>query len=97
CGTLPTYPFLAYEAATKFAVLCGRNTVQIRPQNGKVRDLEMLQKEISNRVNMTKKNDFLLSFTSEPYQITAFRDGRVFIHGSSSIEESKKVYYQYFT
>ena len=31
CGTNRTYPYLSYENQTKTAVLCGRNTVQIRP------------------------------------------------------------------
>jgi molybdopterin/thiamine biosynthesis adenylyltransferase len=96
CGANPTYPFLSYEQSTKFAMLCGRDTVQIRPSGIDRRDLQLLSEIIEKSADVTHKNAFLLSFKNDPYTITAFKDGRVFIHGTSSIAESKKVYYQYF-
>ncbi|OLN22044.1 thiamine biosynthesis protein MoeB [Domibacillus antri] len=96
CGANPVYPFLSYEQSTKFAVLCGRDTVQIRPSNMKQRDLHLLSESVEKSAHITHKNAFLISFKNDPYTITAFKDGRVFIHGTSSVEESKKVYYQYF-
>ncbi|OMP65988.1 ThiF family adenylyltransferase [Domibacillus epiphyticus] len=96
CGANPVYPFLSYELSTKFAVLCGRDTVQIRPSSIKKRDLQLLSESVENSADITHKNAFLISFKKDTYTITAFQDGRVFIHGTSSIDESKKVYYQYF-
>lgn len=96
CGANPVYPFLSYEKTTKFAVLCGRDTVQIRPEGIKERDLQKLSETVENTASITHKNHFLLSFKNEPYTVTAFKDGRVFIQGVSSVEESKKVYYQFF-
>ncbi|WP_046175828.1 ThiF family adenylyltransferase [Domibacillus indicus] len=96
CGSRPVYPFLSYEHTTKFAVLCGRDTVQIRPAGILKRDLHELADYIKKTAVITHQNGFLLSFHHAPYTVTAFKDGRVFIQGSSSVEESKKVYYQYF-
>lgn len=36
CGRLRTYPSLTFEGQTKTEVLCGRNTVQIRPVCGRI-------------------------------------------------------------
>lgn len=96
CGQQPVYPFLSYERTTKFAVLCGRDTVQIRPADVGKRDLAELAGHIKQTASITHQNGFLLSFHQAPYTVTAFRDGRVFIQGVSSVEESKRVYYQYF-
>ena len=43
CGRLRTYPSLTFEAQTKTEVLCGRNTVQIRPGVRKNFNLEELK------------------------------------------------------
>ncbi|WP_050182327.1 ThiF family adenylyltransferase [Domibacillus robiginosus] len=96
CGTKPVYPFLSYERTTKFAVLCGRDTVQIRPADVTERNLSELAGHIQQTADITHQNGFLLSFQHAPYTVTAFKDGRVFIQGVSSVEESKRVYYQYF-
>ncbi|MGG3449421.1 ThiF family adenylyltransferase [Domibacillus aminovorans] len=96
CGANPVYPFLSYEQSTKFAVLCGRDTVQIRPAGIDRRDLHLLSENVKKNADVTHQNAFLLSFKKEPYTVTAFKDGRVFIQGVSSVEESKKVYYRYF-
>ncbi|MCP3763982.1 ThiF family adenylyltransferase [Domibacillus sp. A3M-37] len=96
CGAHPIYPFLSYEHTTKFAVLCGRDTVQIRPAGISKRNLGELAEHVRNTAAITHQNGFLLSFQQEPYTVTAFGDGRIFIQGVSSIEESKKVYYHYF-
>lgn len=96
CGPNPVYPFLSYERTTKFAVLCGRDTVQIRPADVNHRDLLLLADQVKKRADITHQNGFLLSFRHEVHVITAFRDGRVLIQGTSSIQESKSIYYQYF-
>ncbi|WP_342559110.1 ThiF family adenylyltransferase [Metasolibacillus sp. FSL K6-0083] len=94
CGEKPTYPFLQPNATTKFASLCGRDTVQIRPVY-KMRDLYALKKQLTSE-KITHFNDFLISFNVENYQLTAFKDGRVFVHGTADIQQAKSVYYQYF-
>ena len=91
CGTLPTYPYLSYEAQTKTEVLCGRNTVQIRASREVA--LESLAHQLG-RLGKVNVNDFLLSLDYEPYRVVIFRDGRAFIHGTDSLEKAKKIYYQ---
>ncbi|MER2106748.1 MAG: MoeB/ThiF family adenylyltransferase [Solibacillus sp.] len=92
CGEQATYPYLAYEAQTKAAVLCGRNTVQLRPQPLQHVTLESLEYILKHH-GITKRNPFLLSVDYAPYRLVFFKDGRVLIHGTSDIVEAKKIYY----
>ena len=46
CGNTRTYPSLTFEAQMKTEVLCGRNTVQIRPGIKRVLHLEEVQKRL---------------------------------------------------
>lgn len=94
CGTSPSYPFLQQDATTRFASLCGRDTVQIRPTYT-TRDLTTLANKLTG-ASITHHNEFLLTFEVTGYTLTAFRDGRVFVHGTADVTEAKKIYYQYF-
>jgi len=91
CGENPSYPTLSYDARTKTEVLCGRDTVQIR--SNKSVGLDDLAIQLEN-VGSVKKNGFLLSLYYESYRVVIFQDGRTFIHGTNSVEEARKVYYQ---
>ncbi|UJL46709.1 ThiF family adenylyltransferase [Virgibacillus sp. NKC19-16] len=91
CGVDPSYRYLTYAAQTKMEILCGRNTVQIRPNR------EIYLEELANRLEKiapVKTNDFLLSMEYQSCRIVFFHDGRALIHGTNSIEKAKSVYYQ---
>ncbi|WP_035511127.1 MoeB/ThiF family adenylyltransferase [Halobacillus karajensis] len=92
CGEAPSYPYLSGEKMTKTAVLCGRDTVQIRPGIKEKRDLEKLKKLLPK--GEIKENPFLLSFKSPEYRMVFFRDGRVLIHGTKDIKEAKSIYHK---
>ncbi|WP_456271116.1 thiazole biosynthesis adenylyltransferase ThiF [Bacillus sp. AK031] len=95
CGTKPTYPFLQYENQTKTAVLCGRNTVQLRPQSHQDRDLETLADTLRSAGGKVERNPFLLSCEMDEHRLVLFKDGRVLIHGTKDITEAKKIYHRY--
>lgn len=44
CGLNRTYPYLSYENQTKVAVLCGRNTVQIRTVESRQYNFDDIEK-----------------------------------------------------
>ena len=92
CGSQPSYPFLQYERQTKAAVLCGRNTVQLRPSHQHSHQLERLEKTLQKR-GKVKRNPFLLSCQLDDYRIVIFQDGRVFVHGTNDIKIAKNMYY----
>lgn len=95
CGTKRTYPYLSYENQTKTAVLCGRDSVQIRPPFQSVRDLEALEIVLANQGGIIERNPYLLSYNAPPHRLVFFKDGRVLIHGTKDISEAKALYHRY--
>lgn len=95
CGGKRTYPALQYENETKFAVLCGRDTVQIRPAQRDGWEWTTLISFLQQQGIRIEQNEYLLAFTIHPYRFVVFSDGRVFIHGTNDIQEAKRLYYQY--
>ena len=92
CGTDPTYPYLQYEEQTKAAVLCGRNTVQIRQNHLQQADWDSLEGKLKKR-GQVKRNPFLLSCEMDSHRFIFFMDGRVLIHGTNDVLAAKKLYY----
>ncbi|MBO8176331.1 MAG: thiazole biosynthesis adenylyltransferase ThiF [Bacillus sp. (in: Bacteria)] len=95
CGTHQTYPFLSYEHQTKTEVLCGRNTVQIRPAIKGPRDLDELAKVLSRQGGNVEKNPYLVSLEVPEHRLVVFKDGRVLVHGTKDIQEAKTLYHRY--
>jgi sulfur carrier protein ThiS adenylyltransferase len=95
CGENPTYPYLSYDMQTKTAVLCGRNSVQIRPAVRQDRDLEQLAQLLSQQGTKVEKNPYLLSFQVDEHRLVVFKDGRVLVHGTKDINEAKTLYHRY--
>ncbi|QKY69711.1 thiazole biosynthesis adenylyltransferase ThiF [Lentibacillus sp. CBA3610] len=94
CGASPTYPFLDYENQTKTAVLCGRDTVQIRPQSPKKPDLPEMADYLS-QLGIVEQNPFLLSFAVDANRLVLFQDGRVLVHGTNNVAQAKSLYHRY--
>ncbi|MDQ0160259.1 thiazole biosynthesis adenylyltransferase ThiF [Alkalibacillus salilacus] len=94
CGESPVYPYLSYENQTKTAVLCGRNTVQIRPPKKIDRDLHALVKQLEKQGGTIEQNPFLVTYHYVDRRVVFFKDGRVLIHGMKDIVEAKKIYHQ---
>ncbi|PEI63774.1 thiazole biosynthesis adenylyltransferase ThiF [Bacillus wiedmannii] len=96
CGENAIYPYLNKENTSKTAVLCGRNTVQIRPPHKEEMDFERYKELLHDRVNDLNVNPYLLSFSVEEKRLVAFKDGRVLVHGTKDISEAKTIYHRYF-
>ncbi|WP_019412572.1 thiazole biosynthesis adenylyltransferase ThiF [Paenisporosarcina sp. TG20] len=95
CGEKRTYPYLTFSNQTKTAVLCGRDTVQIRPPKLADRNLESLAKILSQQEGKVSLNPYLLSFSVGHHRLVIFKDGRVLIHGTKDIAEAKTLYHRY--
>ncbi|MFC7062863.1 thiazole biosynthesis adenylyltransferase ThiF [Halobacillus seohaensis] len=92
CGMERTYPFLSPENQAKSAVLCGRDTVQIRPSRKMDRDLDDLRASIHE--GQVEQNPFLLSFEIGDHRMVFFKDGRVLVHGTKDITEARRMYHK---
>lgn len=83
------------EQQIAYAVLCGRDTVQINPRNVEEFDLDELANQLkeSGEVKITP---FLLRFKpNEEVSLVFFKDGRVLIHGVNDITEARNYYSRY--
>jgi sulfur carrier protein ThiS adenylyltransferase len=95
CGNERTYPYLSFENQTKTAVLCGRDSVQLRPSIPTIRDLEALEKVFAKQGGTVQRNPYLLSYKVEPHRLVVFKDGRVLVHGTKDISKAKALYHRY--
>lgn len=95
CGNERTYPYLSFANQTKTVVLCGRDSVQIRPSLPTIRDLEALEKVFAKQGGTVLRNPYLLSYNVEPHRLVVFNDGRVLVHGTKDISEAKALYHRY--
>lgn len=94
CGLNPSYPHLDPRNAMKTAILCGRNTVQIRPAKQTTWNLEKLALSLKPHGEV-KSNEYLLSLSVEDHRLVIFADGRVLIHGTKDVHEAKRLYHQF--
>lgn len=95
CGEHPTYPFLEIDNQAKVAILCGRNTVQIRPGSLSKIDVDSVYKQLIDSNIEVDSNPFLISFYVDKHRIVLFKDGRAMIHNTKNIQEAKTLYHRY--
>ncbi|MCD7035219.1 ThiF family adenylyltransferase [Metabacillus sp. GX 13764] len=96
CGTERVYPYLQAENTSRTAVLCGRDTVQIRPPEHNLLNVGEKAEQLQGKVEGLFHNPFLLSFQAGELRLVAFKDGRVLVHGTKKTAEAKSVYHRYF-
>jgi molybdopterin/thiamine biosynthesis adenylyltransferase len=92
CGTEPTYPYLDVENMTKTSVLCGRDTVQIRPPKQEELNLNSLCEQLTALGYEVKANPYLLAVEFDGTRMVIFGDGRALIHGTKDIKQAKSYY-----
>ena len=92
CGTDRTYPYLDVENQSKSTVLCGRDTVQIRPPHKQEIDLQNLGVQLRALNYEVKGNPYLLSVETKDNRLVIFRDGRALIHGTKDMALARSIY-----
>ncbi len=83
--------FLDGMRETHLTVLCGRDSVQIRPPKTVALDLEALGERLEPLGEVSCRG-LTLEFTAEGLSMTLFRDGRALIRGTTRPEEAKQFY-----
>ncbi|OAB25420.1 thiamine biosynthesis protein ThiF [Paenibacillus macquariensis subsp. defensor] len=97
CGDQATYPYLSAANLEKVDVLCGRDTVQIRPSLRQSVNLEQLAVRLLNlQEGNVESNLFLVSYSIGAHRLVVFPDGRALIHGTKDIAEARSLYHRYF-
>lgn len=94
CGIQATFPYLSREHLTQTAVLCGRDTVQIRPARPVQRDLAQLAEQLREAGAAVEQNPYLVMAALSNNRLVFFRDGRVLVHGTSDPAEARSLYHR---
>lgn len=95
CGDEPIYPFLDGRYESKTAVLCGRDTVQVRPSQFSEKAYSSVVQVLSDLGSVKQTNAFLTQFVAEGHTVVLFKDGRALIHGTSDSMQAKMLYQRY--
>ena len=96
CGPKPIFPSLVPESGTNFAVLCGRDTVQVIPEKDRILSLVDAERVANRLGNPYKKTPYFIEMTSDGYRCILFANGRLLIHGLKDIQAGRKMYHRFF-
>lgn len=88
--------WLSGKQGSQSTVLCGRNAVQVSPQEKASISLDELAAGMRESGEV-EQNAFLLklTLTNPDYQVTVFRDGRAIIKGTSDTGIARGIYARY--
>ena len=89
------YDYLEGRKGSHEAVLCGRDAVQIRPEQSGKLDLEKLEQRLQP-LGSVERNAFLLRFHEENgRELVCFADGRCLVMGTQDPSEARSLYARY--
>ena len=95
CETCGQLKFPAMNATSEFsAVLCGRDAVQLSPEQPTRIDFRALADRLKN-LGEVKFNEYLLRFRINDYELTVFQDARSIIRGTDEISIARSLYSKY--
>ncbi len=92
CCVRREFPHLQ-EAARPPASLCGRNAVQVHER---VRPIDLVTlRDRLQPLGEVRANEFALRFSTPPYELTIFPDGRAIVKGTADPAVARSVYAKY--
>ncbi|SDJ01654.1 ThiF family adenylyltransferase [Natribacillus halophilus] len=91
CGPHATYPSLLNEAKGKqVRVLCGGDTVHVRPRERRTVSMEKLQTAAD--VSFVRMHEDVATLDYDGCRIVLFKDGRALLHGVDQTDKAEQVY-----
>lgn len=96
CGKDPVFPSLQTTGHGSYAVLCGRDAVQVLPDPNRpisLRDAEKIGQQTGGHV---KSTPYFVELKVDGKRAVMFADGRLLIHGIRNVAEGRKFYHQLF-
>lgn len=89
------FEFLNQEKGGQIVNLCGRDAVQLRVPNSSKLPLTELADRLALISEITARNDYLLRFIVDGYEITLFADARAIIKGTEDESVARGLYAKY--
>ncbi len=96
CGDNPKFPSLARNSEGLYAVLCGREAVQILPDPNRTITLDDAEFAARRLGADIKRTPYFVQLRTLGYRMVFFGNGRMIIHGIRNITEGRKIYHQLF-
>jgi molybdopterin-synthase adenylyltransferase len=87
------YSWLSGRSVSRTVALCGRNSVQLSHLDASI-SLDELARKLDGMGEVTR-NEFLLRFKVEGYEMTIFPDARVIVAGTDDIPTARTIYAKY--
>lgn len=84
------FAWLEGRRGTRHAALCGRDSVQIKPDGAF--DFASARARIRQAAKLSTENDHLLRAEFEGLVVTLYKDGRALIHGTDDVARAKSTY-----
>lgn len=96
CGPDAVFPSLTETGVSSYAVLCGRDAVQILPDPNRPITLDDAEK-VGNRLEAgVKRTPYFVELNVFHHRMVLFGNGRLLIHGVRNVTEGRKLYHQVF-
>ncbi len=95
CCGMREFPFLDAPTENAAVALCGRNTVQVRPQSKSQTDLARLAERVRAIASAVRVHSGVLEFQVEEFHLRVFPDGRALIEGTEDPARARAVYDRY--
>lgn len=96
CGENPVFPSLTRSSEGLYAVLCGREAVQILPDPTRTITLDDAEFAATRLGAEVKRTPYFVQLRSADFRMVFFGDGRMIIHGIRNTAEGRKIYHQLF-
>lgn len=96
CGKEPVFPSLQAADHGSYAVLCGRNAVQVLPDPNRPISLSDVEKVGHQVGGAVKTTPYFVELKVYGKRAIMFADGRLLIHGIRNVAEGRKFYHQLF-
>lgn len=96
CGDSPRFPSLEDALASSYAVLCGREAVQVLPDPQRKISLGEAEKVGHRLGGGVRSTPHFVELQVFGKRAVLFADGRLMIHGIRNVSDARKFYHQLF-
>ncbi|QUG41508.1 ThiF family adenylyltransferase [Psychrobacillus sp. INOP01] len=96
CSENATFPSLERDHQSQYAVLCGRDAVQVLPSPDRKVTLKDAEKLAKNLNAFKRRTPYFVEFEREHYRMLLFEDGRLLIHGIKDVNLGRRLYTEIF-